>query len=373
MSAAESASTDTVLLRVEDGVAWITLNRPDRLNAFAGDMRDRLHDAIDAAATSPDVRVMVLTGAGRGFCTGADVEVMGDLLRRGDDATFEGLVRAGMRVVRRLHTVEQPVIAAVNGPAAGAGAALAAACDFRIASERASIGFTFIAVIAVGLFWIGPKFMSFGNISIMGTFLIVPVIVGVAVAAVAMDALSRPVWPLRKAPASQAPAVRGEERLHLGAVEGRQHVAARVHPLVGDIELFARTVNAAPDGHNINRGCGSTHPEGLLQVGVFVAAYLTLVGSCIAALAWRGMSGALASAGSCTMVIPPHVLIAASPATPVTCAPNTRNRSGGSGRATCAACSAPRSRASALKSCVTAAPSTAPTRSSPSCAAGGRC
>lgn len=132
-----------MLLRVEDGVAWITLNRPDRLNAFAGTMRDELHDAIDRAAASPEVRVMVITGAGRGFCTGADVEVMGDLLARGDDAAFEKLVEAGMRVVRRLAAVEQPTIAAVNGAAAGAGASLALACDFRIASERASIGITF--------------------------------------------------------------------------------------------------------------------------------------------------------------------------------------------------------------------------------------
>ncbi|HZG41992.1 MAG TPA: enoyl-CoA hydratase-related protein [Longimicrobium sp.] len=137
------ASPETVLLSVEDGVAWITLNRPDRLNAFAGRMRDDLHDAIDRAATSPEVRVIVITGAGRGFCTGADVEVMSDLLSRGDDSTFEGLVEAGMRVVRRLARVEQPVIAAVNGPAAGAGASLALACDFRIASERATIGLTF--------------------------------------------------------------------------------------------------------------------------------------------------------------------------------------------------------------------------------------
>jgi 2-(1,2-epoxy-1,2-dihydrophenyl)acetyl-CoA isomerase len=143
MSAPASASPETVLLRVEDGVAWITLNRPDRLNAFAGDMRDRLHDALDRAATDPDVRVIVITGAGRGFCTGADVEVMSDLLQRGDDATFGTLVEAGMRVVRRLRSIEQPVIAAVNGPAAGAGASLALACDFRIASERASIGVTF--------------------------------------------------------------------------------------------------------------------------------------------------------------------------------------------------------------------------------------
>lgn len=138
-----TASTETVLLRVEDGVAWITLNRPDRLNAFAGTMRDDLHDAIDRAASSPEVRVLVITGAGRGFCTGADVEVMSDLLSRGDDATFETLVQAGMRVVQRLQAVEQPVIAAVNGPAAGAGASLALACDFRVASERATIGITF--------------------------------------------------------------------------------------------------------------------------------------------------------------------------------------------------------------------------------------
>jgi 2-(1,2-epoxy-1,2-dihydrophenyl)acetyl-CoA isomerase len=144
MSAAAPASPETVLLRLdEDGVAWITLNRPDRLNAFAGDMRDRLYDALDRAASSPDVRVIVITGAGRGFCTGADVEVMSDLLQRGDDATFETLVHAGMRVIRRLQSVEQPVIAAVNGPAAGAGASLALACDFRVASEKASIGITF--------------------------------------------------------------------------------------------------------------------------------------------------------------------------------------------------------------------------------------
>jgi 2-(1,2-epoxy-1,2-dihydrophenyl)acetyl-CoA isomerase len=134
---------DTVLLRVGDGVARVVLNRPDRLNAFAGDMRDALHDAIDRAASDPAVRVLVITGAGRGFCTGADVEVMGDLLARGDEATFERMVAAGMRVVRRLRDVEQPVVAAVNGAAAGAGAALALACDFRVASSSASIGLTF--------------------------------------------------------------------------------------------------------------------------------------------------------------------------------------------------------------------------------------
>lgn len=134
---------DAVLLRVEDGVAWVTLNRPDRLNAFAGAMRDELHDVLDRVDGTEAVRVVVVTGAGRGFCTGADVEVMSELLARDDDATFARLVQAGMRVVRRLHSMRRPVIAAVNGPAAGAGASLALACDVRIASSAASIGITF--------------------------------------------------------------------------------------------------------------------------------------------------------------------------------------------------------------------------------------
>jgi 2-(1,2-epoxy-1,2-dihydrophenyl)acetyl-CoA isomerase len=132
-----------VLLRAEDGVAWITLNRPEKLNAFAGTMRDELHDAIARADESADVRVIVITGAGRAFCAGADLEVTVDLAARGDDAAFEALVEAGVRVVRRLAAVEKPVVAAVNGAAAGAGASLALACDFRVASSRATFGVTF--------------------------------------------------------------------------------------------------------------------------------------------------------------------------------------------------------------------------------------
>jgi 2-(1,2-epoxy-1,2-dihydrophenyl)acetyl-CoA isomerase len=132
-----------VLLEVADGVATVTLNRPDRLNAFAGSMRDDLHDALVHAEEDPGTRAIVITGAGRGFCTGADVEVMADLLERGDVETFAELVNAGTRVVRRLRAIPQPVIAAVNGPAAGAGAALALACDVRVAAAGSSIGLTF--------------------------------------------------------------------------------------------------------------------------------------------------------------------------------------------------------------------------------------
>lgn len=140
---AMSAGAGSVLRTQEGGVAWITLNRPARLNAFAGEMRDRLADAIAESAADPETRVIVITGAGRAFSAGADVDVMTDLLARDDHETFAGLVRAGTRVVREIRAARQPVIAAVNGVAAGAGASLAVACDLRIASEAASIGFTF--------------------------------------------------------------------------------------------------------------------------------------------------------------------------------------------------------------------------------------
>ncbi|MDQ3556142.1 MAG: enoyl-CoA hydratase [Gemmatimonadota bacterium] len=132
-----------IRFRTENGTAWITLNRPERLNAFAGTMRDDLLQALECAADDRATRVVVIGGAGRGFCAGADVEVISDLLARGDEEAFAELVSAGTRVVRRLRSLPCPVVAAVNGPAAGAGASLAIACDLRIASSRASIGFTF--------------------------------------------------------------------------------------------------------------------------------------------------------------------------------------------------------------------------------------
>lgn len=140
---AASAPEPSVLVRVEDAVATVTLNRPDRLNAFAGTMRDDLANALHALGQRGDVRVVVITGAGRGFSTGADLETTSALVERGDDQAFAALVDAGMRVVRTLRALPQPTVAAVNGPAAGAGASLALACDFRIASEKASLGVTF--------------------------------------------------------------------------------------------------------------------------------------------------------------------------------------------------------------------------------------
>ena len=162
----EATPSDAIVYREEDGVAWITLNRPDRLNAFAGAMRDDLRAAVERAADSAEARVVVITGAGRAFCAGADVEVMQELLARGDGATFERFVEAGSRAVQAIRACRKPVVAAVNGVAAGAGASLAAACDVRLASERASIGFTFNRIGLHpdwGASWILPRLVGAGR------------------------------------------------------------------------------------------------------------------------------------------------------------------------------------------------------------------
>jgi 2-(1,2-epoxy-1,2-dihydrophenyl)acetyl-CoA isomerase len=138
---------ETILLAEDDGVATLVLNRPDKLNAFAGDMRERLLDTLDAVAARPHVRALVITGAGRAFCAGGDVQHMASLAAQGAEfAALRPLLEAGRRVVERLAALPIPTIAAVNGVAAGAGLNLALACDLRIASERATFGATFVRI-----------------------------------------------------------------------------------------------------------------------------------------------------------------------------------------------------------------------------------
>ena len=132
-----------VLMNVEDGVGTITLNRPDKLNAFAGRMRQEVADAVRAMAADDAVRVLVITGAGRAFCAGADIGYMREILEKEDWEAGTALVEAGREVVTTIRATAKPVIASVNGPAAGGGANLALSCDLRIASDRATIGQTF--------------------------------------------------------------------------------------------------------------------------------------------------------------------------------------------------------------------------------------
>lgn len=135
---------DRVLVEVDDrGVGTLTLNRPERLNAFVGDMRDRVAEGLEALSGDEAVRVIVVTGAGRAFCSGADVGYLDEMLREDRLEEAKALVEAGRRVARAVVDAPEPVVAALNGPAAGGGANLALACDLRVASDRASIGQTF--------------------------------------------------------------------------------------------------------------------------------------------------------------------------------------------------------------------------------------
>ncbi len=139
--------SNLILFEVRDHVATITLDRPAKLNSFADDMREQLITALDQVARDPDARVLVVTGAGRAFSAGGDVQHMVALKER--NAGFDEmlpLLEAGRRIVTRLHELPIPTIAAVNGVAAGAGANLALACDLRLASDQASFGETFVRI-----------------------------------------------------------------------------------------------------------------------------------------------------------------------------------------------------------------------------------
>lgn len=137
-TAMASESRPQEVLYIQHGaVAIITLNRPEKLNALGGNMRDDLLSGLERAIADDSVRAVVITGAGRAFCAGGDVSNLTRLKKAGDALSFQGLLEAGRRVVGTLRSMPKPTIAAVNGVAAGAGMSLAVACDFRVASHDA--------------------------------------------------------------------------------------------------------------------------------------------------------------------------------------------------------------------------------------------
>ena len=129
------AAYERVLVEIAAGIGSVTLNRPEKLNAFDRAMCDELLEALRLLSGREGVRVIAITGAGRAFCAGADLGVLG--------SEGPALVAAGKDVALALRAAPQPVLAVVNGAAAGGGANLALACDYRIASEQASIGQVF--------------------------------------------------------------------------------------------------------------------------------------------------------------------------------------------------------------------------------------
>ena len=130
----------------EGGVAILTMNRPDRMNALSGPMLEGLLEALPRLANDAAVGAIVLTGAGRGFCAGGDVKNMATNERAGSLEVRTENLRSRMEVSRILHEMPKVTIASVNGPAAGAGLSLALACDMRIAAESARFTTAFIKV-----------------------------------------------------------------------------------------------------------------------------------------------------------------------------------------------------------------------------------
>ncbi len=152
---------------VEDGITLLTLDRPERLNAMSHELVADVHDALDAVAADRDCRAVILTGEGRGFCAGLDLKGTGAPPGGGEwGGPGAGLVGQQhiARLIPHLRSLRQPVIAAVNGPAAGGGLALALGCDIRVAAESARFNVAFVRIglsgCDIGVSWLLPRLIG---------------------------------------------------------------------------------------------------------------------------------------------------------------------------------------------------------------------
>jgi enoyl-CoA hydratase/carnithine racemase len=164
-----NAVTQEVLYSVDDRVATLTLNRPDRLNAWTGEMADQLRAAFARADADDSVRAIVVTGAGRGFCAGADMSRLSSAaagerqLITDDDAPTEGLAANFAQRLSYILAVRKPIIAGINGPVAGIGFVLALYCDIRLMAEGAKLTTAFARrglIAEHGAAWMLPRLIG---------------------------------------------------------------------------------------------------------------------------------------------------------------------------------------------------------------------
>ena len=146
MTEAATASAPVLLESLREGVLTLRMNRPDRLNALNTELGDALAAGVERGTANPSVRVMILTGEGRAFCSGGDLAMIKAFREAGRANELEPLLVSGSKLILALRTTEKPVIAAINGHAAGAGMNVALGCDIRIASEEAMFGQNFVKV-----------------------------------------------------------------------------------------------------------------------------------------------------------------------------------------------------------------------------------
>ncbi len=142
-------SLNQILYDINDGVAVITLNRPEAMNAFGGTMREDLLQLLRRAEADKAVRCALITGTGKAFCAGGDIASMVELQAANDTLVITERMRTGAEVVQLIRAMRIPVIAAINGTAAGAGMNLAMACDMRFAAESARFAESFVKIALV--------------------------------------------------------------------------------------------------------------------------------------------------------------------------------------------------------------------------------
>jgi 2-(1,2-epoxy-1,2-dihydrophenyl)acetyl-CoA isomerase len=199
--------SDELLVERNEGVATLTMNRPESMNSLSVALKEALLDAVRDASADPAVRAVVLTGNGRGFCVGQDLREHVALLEAGDPAPLSTVSVHYNPLLLALAHMPKPVIAAVNGMAAGAGAGLAFACDFRIASKAAGFLLAFANVgltLDSGVSWTLQRLVGQGRATAMA-ILAEPVS---AEAALEMGLVNALVEPERLAPAAQELAAR---------------------------------------------------------------------------------------------------------------------------------------------------------------------
>jgi len=164
-----SLSPRSFRLELEGGIAAITLDRPERLNSLTFEVYAELADTFFALSRVAEARVITITGAGKGFCSGGDVtDIIAELFARDMRGMLE-FTRLTGRLIANIRTVERPVIAAINGVAVGAGAVIAAACDLRVAAAQARFGFVFPKVglsgADMGASYLLPRIVGLGHAS----------------------------------------------------------------------------------------------------------------------------------------------------------------------------------------------------------------
>ena len=241
-----------VQVEVADGVATITLDRPEALNALTIPMKEALLAALEAAAVAPDVRAVILTGAGRAFCAGQDLR---ERLEPDAPTLGEELRERYNRIVRALRALPKPIVGAINGVAAGAGASLAFACDIRIAAENASFVLAFGRIGLIpdsGATWTLPRLVGLAKASEMA-LLNDPVSagealrIGLVAKVVPAGSLMTEAWDVARRLAAGSPAANAATKRLLEA------------GLSSDLEAALEAETAAQD----RLGAAADHAEGI--------------------------------------------------------------------------------------------------------------